>query len=77
MAAQHESLIAKQELVHKGQTGEPIRLGKIPPVFSISKYKKSFRDQGIDYQLSDAMETKMPYSPQLTPKVEFLRTSYR
>lgn len=64
MAAQHEALIAKQELVHKGQTGEPIRLGTTPPVFSISKHKKGFRNQGTHSQLSDAMETKTPYSPQ-------------
>lgn len=64
LAAQHESLIAKQELVYKGQAGEPIRLGTIPPAFSISKHKKGFRDQAIHSQLSDAMETMVPYSPQ-------------
>lgn len=64
LAAQRENLIAKQELVHKGQTGAPIRLGTIPPVFNISKHKRGFRDQAIHSQLSDAMETKMQYSPQ-------------
>lgn len=64
LAAQHEPLIAKQELVHKGQTGEPIRLGTFPLVFSISKHRKGFRDQGIHSQLPDAMEAMMPHSPQ-------------
>lgn len=39
LAAQHESLIAKHESVHKGETGVPIRLGTIPPVLIISKHK--------------------------------------
>lgn len=38
--AQHESLIAKHESVHKGETGVPIRLGTIPPVFRIPKHKR-------------------------------------
>lgn len=40
LAAQHESLIAKCESAHKGETGVPIRLGTIPPVLIIPKHRR-------------------------------------